>query len=666
MVVSHATARILIVDDDVHTGQLISTLLKNAGFETVQATAYSEGARILEQESCDLVVSDLYLDGGKTGLELLQRAASRVPFVLMTGQADLETSVEAMNFGAVGYLSKPIEVDQLLTTVRRALEVKPSGCAGPVAAAREPRLVGRTAPIVRVYNGIARAARSDCAVLILGEQGVGKELVAREIHRRSARSVGPCVAFDCSGLSCDEFEQVFFGDSRLSRRGGLLEAAAGGTLILEHVHELPVAAQLILARNVRQEDVRLIATVRGKTPGTLGLEEELQVALSVLRIEVPSLAERMEDLSLIVEELLGGLEKRVGRPLRIADGARELLRARAWPGNVRELAHTLEAAGVAAPFGEIQEEDLNAVFERRDLTERAPQPAVSDMLPAARIKGYVLQRQLARTEFSDVWLGVQSSTGRKVVVKFVRGLQGEVAERFRRECRIQASLRHPRIPVVYEAGVEEQAPHSHYLVSEYVEGAPLGAYNRFLMSHLDEPARLRHVVQLIVQVAEVLDHLHRCGLVHRDVKPANILVTQKREAYLIDYGLAKSLNGSDEMTVAGLVQGTVPFMSPEHVIGDVRGIDGRSDVWSLGATLYQLLTGQHPFGGGEFGEVALRIRMTEPALPSSLNPHISASLEQVIMRALEKLPEQRFADAGEFQKALEAALAGADNVVASR
>ena len=265
---------------------------------------------------------------------------------------------------------------------------------------------------------------------------------------------------------------------------------------------------------------------------------------------------------------------------------------------------------------------------------------------------YLLYKRLAKTGLSDVWLGWQPNLWRKVVVKFSTMTDGDGLDRFLRESRIHASLKHTGIPAVHEIGFEPVS-RRHFEVIEYVDGIPIGDPDPDGLPAA-EPARIASIVRLTAAVAGVLAYLHGRGIVHRDVKPQNILVTPAEQAYLIDYGMACSMDGSDGLAAPNVVQGTVPFMSPEHTWG--RAATVQADVWSLAASLYSLLTREYPFGSGDFERVAERIRNEEPTAPRLLNPEIPSAVEGVLLHALQKDPSKRYATMTEMSRDLRAAV----------
>ncbi len=651
-------ARILVIDDNAAAGEVLFQAVLSAGHAARCVDAFAEAERLLDAEAWDVVVCDVNLDAGRTGLELLLAQARRPDapsFVFVTGEAEVETAVEALRAGAFDYLPKPVDLARLLLALEKALSAKGRRFAPPPRVEAE-RLVGRTATMVDVFAAIARASAVDSPVLLLGEPGVGKESVAREIHRHSPRSKGPFVV-----AGAESFHE---GDVP----AGTLRAARGGTLYLEQIDALPPGAQARLARAIELRappapgeeppDVRYIGAIAGRTDA---LASELRYVLSVIEVRIPPLRARRDDIPLLVEQTLARVASRVKRALGIDAGGLAALQAYDWPGNVRELASVLERAAVRTPTGTLTESDLRDLLPASGpvppATARvaAPVPVVG---PVPRFQGdrYVLDRLLRLTEMSETWEGRQPSLGRKVLVKFLSARGPERQARFEREGRIQATLRHAHIPTILEAGTDPGIPGRMFLAMEFVEGTLLDRYVEEAGVRVDGGERVRIVLRLARQVALALDYLHGKGIVHRDVKPENVIIAEGEHAFLLDYGIARTISPDAALTAEMIIVGSVPYMSPEQFSGGLEPIDGRTDVWGLGATVYHLLTGAVPFDGQDLYEVAAKARTHEPPPPSAMDPAVPAAVDELVRRALAKRPENRFQTAAEMAAAFAGAL----------
>src|SRR5919202_5705826 len=259
---------------------------------------------------------------------------------------------------------------------------------------------------------------------------------------------------------------------------------------------------------------------------------------------------------------------------------------------------------------------------------------------------YRAQKRLGSGGMAEVWCAEDEVLGRRVALKLLGGRfaeDGDFRERFRREAQAAAGLAHPNIVGIFDRGDWDGTP---YIAMELVEGRTLKELVRERGPLPPEVA-----VNLTVQVLRALSYAHRRGIVHRDVKPQNVILDHEGQAKVADFGLARS--GASEMTQTGTILGTVQYASPEQAQG--QPVSPRSDLDSAGIMLYELLTGRVPFDGESPVSIALKQVSEPPVPPSQLRPGISPALEAVVMRALEKDPARRFARADEFVAALEAA-----------
>ena len=368
--------RALIVEDDAQSQAAFSALVESAGFE-VRAVGSLEKARLeLEQHEFDLVLTDLKLPDGES-LELgpeLEETSADVIFV--TGEASVDSAVEAFRGGAVDYLTKPpdmLRLKKLLAGALRTAELRREvdTLRGELRElGRFGRMVGHCEAMQRVYDQILKVAKTEASVFVTGETGTGKELVAETVHGLSARNQKPFVAVNCGALSPNLIESELFGHEKGSftgaarRHEGFFEQANGGTLFLDEVTEMPLELQVKLLRvletgQVRRigadaaidVDVRIVAATNSDPHQAVAdeiLREDLLYRLLVFPIELPPLRERGDDVELIALHMLANLNKGADRPKRLSDGALARLKSHEWPGNVRELQNTLERAYILA------------------------------------------------------------------------------------------------------------------------------------------------------------------------------------------------------------------------------------------------------------------------------------------------------------------------------
>jgi serine/threonine-protein kinase len=278
--------------------------------------------------------------------------------------------------------------------------------------------------------------------------------------------------------------------------------------------------------------------------------------------------------------------------------------------------------------------------------DRAVEPSAP--LPE-RLSGHKIAGQIASGGMGRVLLAVDEALGRMVAIKILaERFAGDAAlrARFMAEARATAKLNHPNIVRIYNLGPAEEPPH---FVMEYVEGAPV--------THAAARLTWEQRAELMRKVALAVEFLHERGILHRDLKPANILVGADLEPKLVDFGLALDLGAPGRLSRAGDVAGTPGYLSPEQAAGELE-LDARSDVFSLGAVLYELLTGQPPFQGGSASDLLRRIREEEPALPRRIDAAIPRDLQNICLKALEKEPARRYGSAREMADDLRRYLAG--------
>ena len=379
-------SRILVVDDEPAIGWSLRELFSDGGHDVVVAADLEAAAAACRQHRPETILLDVRLGSrdGLAALPELRAAAGDVPVVIMTAFGDLDTAVRAVRAGAFDYLVKPFDLGKVAEVVERALAERggTAAAAAPADEARphEPaRLVGTSPAMQEVFKQIALVAAGDLPVLVTGETGTGKELVARAIHAHGRRRDRPLVVTNVAALAPGVVESELFGHARgafsgaAAERPGLFEMADGGTLFLDEIGEAPATVQAKLLRALeagevtrvgesvpRRVDVRVVAATNRDLAGALGagtFREDLYHRLRVFPIALPSLAERLDDLEPLVRHFL--TRQAAGRPVpTVAPEFLAALRARPWPGNVRELEHAVEYAAVVARGGTLRPEHL--------------------------------------------------------------------------------------------------------------------------------------------------------------------------------------------------------------------------------------------------------------------------------------------------------------------
>ncbi len=365
-------ATLMIVDDEAYVRDSLAAVLKRRGFDIRTAGSVDEALAPGHLEGVDLVLSDLKMPG-KTGLDLVRELAGKgPPTVVLTAHGTVGSAVECLKAGAVEYLLKPPNHDELELTVGRCLEQADHERERHYLRRRQgvesrPEPIGESAPWRRVMSLATRAAETDAPVLLLGETGTGKEEIARLVHGKSGRAGGPLVVVNCAAIPTELFESELFGHRRgaftgaLADREGRLRVAHGGTLFLDEINSLPLQNQAKLLRVLEdgaferlgenrptRVDVRLICA------GNADLEQEVAAGrfradlfyrINVVTVPLPPLRARPEDIEPLATAFLARSAATQGRrPLKLADETLELLRAHPWPGNVRELRNVVERA----------------------------------------------------------------------------------------------------------------------------------------------------------------------------------------------------------------------------------------------------------------------------------------------------------------------------------
>jgi DNA-binding NtrC family response regulator len=375
--------RILIVEDDNSVRETLITFLRDCeGYEVDEAASTSEAFRLLNNGGYPLVISDVYLDE-RTGLDILNAAKSANPdcaVILMSGRGSIETVMESTRRGAFDYVAKPFDLDHMLEVVKRAeaAALKSSDEDTGIDDLPVSEMIGSSSSMIEVYKTITKAAPTDATVLIQGETGTGKELVARMIHNYSSRAQQPFVPVDCASIAASLLESELFGALRGSYTGadrdriGAFEAANNGTVFLDEIGDIDPGFQLRLLRFLQEKeikplgaprpkrvDVRVIAATNrdlSKLVEDKKFREDLFYRLNVVPIRLPALRERRGDIPLLAIFFLRRANERYSLDARITESGMRSLQEYSWPGNVRQLQHMIERLTILAPQYRIDEE----------------------------------------------------------------------------------------------------------------------------------------------------------------------------------------------------------------------------------------------------------------------------------------------------------------------
>mgnify|MGYP000197527330 CR=1 FL=1 len=418
--------KVLIIDDETGMRQMLRLVLEGADYRVAEAVDGREALTLLQAESFDIILSDIRMPE-LDGLGLLQQIKELGidgTVIMMSAYGTIDTAVECLKNGAFDYISKPFKPDEVILTLRKAEE--------RVRLQRENvqlrqqlsgkidrhRIVYRSQVMDRLLTLVSRVAETSSPVLITGETGTGKELVARTLHRQSERSKKPFVAVNCGAIAPALVESELFGHARgaftgaVQQKAGLFEEADGGTLFLDEIGELPLDLQPKLLRALQEGEVRRVGETRPRkvdvrllaatardlqqavTDG--GFRDDLFFRLAVVEVHIPPLRERREDIPLLAEHFAAGIAAREGRPApALAPDAADIMTTRSWPGNVRELANFMERTMIFCRDEVIDLQALPGEMRRR---ERDAERDYSLKKAALRLEKEYIRKALAATE----------------------------------------------------------------------------------------------------------------------------------------------------------------------------------------------------------------------------------------------------------------------------
>jgi len=394
---------ILIVDDETTILQSLSGILSDEGYEVLTASNGYEGLKIIEEESPDLVLLDIWMPG-MDGIETLREIKRTTPFlqvVIISGHGTIETAVKATKLGGYDFIEKPLSIEKVIVTINNALNFKRLEEENRYLRKKtleKYSITGNSRPIEALKKEIAVASPTNAWILISGENGTGKELVARTIHQMSNRSKKALIEVNCAAIPDELIESELFGHEKgaftgaTNRKRGKFEEADGGTIFLDEIGDMSLKTQAKILRILQEQkfervggsrtlnvDVRVIAATnkdlqREITKGTF--REDLYYRVNVIPIEVPPLRERTEDISLLVETFLKDFAQQgdCGEK-RMTERAIDVLKAYPWPGNVRELKNLVERLAIMTDSETIDVEDLPASY-----TKHRPAAVEADFL----------------------------------------------------------------------------------------------------------------------------------------------------------------------------------------------------------------------------------------------------------------------------------------------
>jgi len=369
-------ANILYIDDEISALKAISAILKKEGYTVFTSTTAEEGIEVLKTTTIDCILLDYRLPGmdGIDLLKWLKHSEISIPTVMLTAYGTIEKAVEAMKLGAYHYLIKPVDTELLLNIIKEAFEKSKGIKKLERIETPFPEIIGKSKAIQEVFYIMQMVAESNANVLITGESGTGKELVARAIHKNSLRKSKPFIIVDCTTIPENLLESELFGHEKgaftgaTERKTGLIELAHEGTVFLDEIGELPMFLQKKLLRFLQEKEIQRIGStqrmkvdVRVISATNKDLEqaikegsfrEDLYWRLNVVRINLPPLRERKEDIPLLVHHFLNKFSKKNNKPIpQLEPEVMDALINYNWTGNIRELANIIERAVVLSPSG---------------------------------------------------------------------------------------------------------------------------------------------------------------------------------------------------------------------------------------------------------------------------------------------------------------------------
>ncbi len=379
---------LLLVEDDPSVRSTLSTFLDLEGYQVEAVSNTRAALEKLALRSYPIVISDIYLDE-RTGLDVLRAAKETNPdchVILMSARGSMETVMAATRGGAFEYLAKPFELDELLHSIQKA-ETEILGAAftdrnTDIDDLPETEMIGSSTRMIEIYKTLSQVAPTDATVLITGETGTGKELIARLIHNNSKRLIGPFVPVDCGAIAPSLLEAELFGALKGSYTGadrdrtGVFESAHRGTVFLDEIGEIDGGFQLKLLRFLQEREIRPVGASRGKSVDVRVVaatnkdlqklveegkfREDLWFRLNVVRLQLPALRDRRSDIPLLAHFFLRKYNERYDLAAVLTASGQQLLEEQTWPGNVRQLQHLMERLVILAPGGRI---DASAVRE---------------------------------------------------------------------------------------------------------------------------------------------------------------------------------------------------------------------------------------------------------------------------------------------------------------
>ena len=411
---------ILVVDDEPDIRELLEITLSRMDLDSHSAANVREAKTLLDSHAFDLCLTDMKLPDGN-GIELVEHIQAQfphIPVAVITAFGSMEAAIKALKAGAFDFVSKPIDLNMLRGLVDSALKVsdKPIETSSDGTSIESRKLLGESEAMHDLRQKIDKLARSQAPVYLRGESGVGKELVATQIHQQGPRATASFVPVNCGAIPTELMESEFFGHIKGSFTGavndkeGLFQAANGGTLFLDEIAELPIHMQVKLLRAIQEKaikpvgsqkeipvDIRLLSATHKDLAAEVeagSFRQDLYYRINVIELNIPPLRERITDLPILANFMLNRISANSGESYALSESAIEKLQSYAFPGNIRELENILERSATLCDSNEITENDLDLPDSKPIVTTENPNPEESSIsLSVDQLEDYLIQKE---------------------------------------------------------------------------------------------------------------------------------------------------------------------------------------------------------------------------------------------------------------------------------
>ncbi|NWF38491.1 sigma-54-dependent Fis family transcriptional regulator [Mariprofundus sp. NF] len=462
--------RALVIDDDEGIRWVLDRVLQEEGLEVIQAGTIGEAEKALAEHEIDMAFLDVYLPDGN-GMDLLASGVFTMPVVMLTAETTFGHAAEAYRIGAMEYLPKPFDLDEVRQLIQRVRPQKKAKKSKPVINVKHDMIIGRSQAMQNLFRTLGRVAASDLTVLVTGESGTGKEMVARTLHDRSQRADKAFVAINTAAIPAELLESELFGHEKGSFTGadkfreGRFEQADGGTLFLDEIGDMPAALQAKLLRVLEEGrvqrvggsqskvvNVRLLAATHQHLPEKIKkgeFREDLYYRLNVIPVHIPPLRERRDDIKELANFLLDQAVEELGMEAPILlDDAADLLTRHDWPGNVRELKNVMRRLAVLTPGASITLSDVALALGNVDNMQKGEE-TLSDAVTRCTRQylhqlGYakainMYQHMLEQVEPPLLILAMERCNGNQLKVADMLGLNRNTVRKLLKKYNIDAA-----------------------------------------------------------------------------------------------------------------------------------------------------------------------------------------------------------------------------------